>query len=267
MALTRLKEDLILYLGALAESASQQPDVDSKGRVYLDLARHHRAYAICLLLEDADIDGFFHGLIQSALTWRYFLERGGAANASYRRASLNDAFLDAVAAAQWPLARGLASLSAQTWTQGEEYADDFAYARFLHLLIALPQPEPAALERLLAQFEGALEGGTDARLDVAKALFVRDSEAFERAFRELLDAHAARMKRIADPWRDSALARDYTFKPNRYVLVEGLALLHIAESLGLKVAPEYRFCPDLARRRDYAPFEPLGFPGVTLAQG
>lgn len=268
MSLEGLKGSIILHLDGLARMAAQQQQVSTLGKVYHDLASHHRAYGICVLLADAEVDGFFHGLIQSALTWKYFLSHSqseGTRNSPYRRASLNAPFLDSVAAGQWKLARQLAALSADSWLQGEEYEDDFAYARLLHHLMTFERADRAASQQLLEQFTRALEGGSDVRLELARALVEKDQAAFDSSFEDLLEAHDFKMRKIADPRVDSVLAREYTFEPNRHVMVEGLAILQVAGRLGLKLEPEYKFCPSLARRTEYAPFSPLTFPNVTLA--
>jgi len=60
------------------------------------------------------------------------------------------------------------------------------------------------------------------------------------------------------------LAKEPTFAPNRKVMVEGLAILRLAERLGIPTKKDYKLCPRLAREATYAPFEPLAFPGVGL---
>ncbi len=50
-----------------------------------ELSRHYRALGICRLSADADADGFFHYLIQSALTRRFYLEAAQAAGGCLRR--------------------------------------------------------------------------------------------------------------------------------------------------------------------------------------
>jgi hypothetical protein len=116
----------------------------------------------------------------------------------------------------------------------------------------------------MEQFERVLEGGSDVRLELARALVNKDQESFVSSFAGLLEDHEQKMRKIADPRRDSVLAREYTFEPNRYVMVEGLAILKVAEVLGLTLETEYKFCPSLVRRAEYAPFSPLTFPSIRL---
>ena len=267
MSLEEMKGQIILYVDGLARSAELQQQASTMGKVYYELAKHHRAFGICVLLQDAEVDGFFHGLIQSAITWKYFLRKcqlEGRGESPYRRASLTAPFLDAVAAGQRTLAKQIAALSAETWTQGQEYEDDFAYGRLLHLLIDFEHPDQAGVHHLIDQFERALEGGSAVRLELVQALADRNQSSFESSFVGLLEDHESKMRKLADPRRDSVLAREYTFEPNRHVMVEGLAILQVAEALGLKLEPEYKFCPGLARRTEYAPFTPLTFPHASI---
>lgn len=265
MPIQELPEELASYARMLAETASHQVPSQHLGGISQKLSQQYRALGISLLLREANVDLFFHWLIQSALARRYFLERCQAEGnhaSPHRRASLVAPFFDAVTAAQWKLARKIATLSADAYMPGEEYEDDFAYARFLHLLIDFEAPDRQGLEGALDQFERALDGGTDVRLDLCRALLDKDQPSFDSAFEGLLIDHELRMKKQ----QKSILARDPTFEPNRQVLVEGLALLQLATRLGLQTQPEYRFCPGLVRRVPYAPFKPLAFPLIPLEE-
>jgi hypothetical protein len=265
MSTQELPEELASYARMLAETASPQLSSQHLGGLSQKLCQQYRALGISLLLREANVDLFFHWLIQSALTHRYFLARCQAEGnhaSPYRRASLVGPFFDAVTATQWMLARKIAALSAESHLPGEEYEDDFAYARFLYLLIDSEAPDRASLMGALDQFERALDGGLAVRLDLCRALLDMDQESFDTAFEGLLIDHELRMKQQ----QKSILARDPTFEPNRQVMVEGLALLQIATRLGLQTQREYRFCPGLVRRVAYSPFKPLAFPLIPLEE-
>jgi hypothetical protein len=259
MSTQELSEQLASYARMLAGTASHQTPSQHLGGLCHKLSQHYRASGISLLLREASVDSFFHWLIQSALARKYFLERCRAEEnraTPYRRASLAGPFFDAITAGQWKLARKIAALSADSHLPGEEYEDDFAYARFLHLLVGSEAPDRTRLTEVLDQFERALERGMDVRLDLCRALLDRNQDAFDSAFDSLLIEHELRMKKL----QSSVLALDMTFEPNRQVMVEGLALLQLANTLGLQTRPEYRFCPGLVRRVGYSPFTPLAFP-------
>ncbi|KFA87980.1 Imm49 family immunity protein, partial [Archangium violaceum] len=175
------------------------------------------------------------------------------------RASVTGPFFDAIAAGQWKLARQIAALSPTTWWKGHEYEDDFAYAFFLHTFIRQDPADAPALQGALAQYEQVLGGQSDPRLDLCKALYSKDQAAFLGAFPTLLGEYERKMQKL-----QSTRDYDYTYEPNRHVMIEGLALLKLAESVGFETEAEYPLCPSVARRTDYAPFKPLGFPNLQL---
>jgi immunity protein 49 of polymorphic toxin system len=262
--LDEILEQLLLEGEALMLRAERQPAAADIVRIAPDLVNRYRAIGICLLLQDADTDAFFHWLIQAAVARRHQLrglQRAGLAREPVRRASLLAGFVDAVAASQWALAGEIAALSADAWMEGEEYEDDFAWGRFLHLA-ARDTPDLMALRAEMVRLEHALEGGTSVRLDLCRALLSRDQSAFDAAFDALLAEHEASTTAILES--DSSRAQDVCFEPNRLVLVEGLAVLRLAERLGLRTRREYPFCPGAARLATYAPFEPLAWPGTGL---
>jgi hypothetical protein len=261
--LLELHDQLLLYLNFLIEFVERDPSIQSIGKRCHEISRHYRALGICSLLVEGDIDEFFHNLIRSAQTRQYFLDRCRQENYLsdfYLAASFNGPFFDAVAANQFQLAGAIARLSPQEWHERDEYEDDFAYAHFLHGLV-LNQTEglaqgPAILER----FERALEGPLSPRLAVCKAMLTRDTDDFESAFGELLAAREAEMAAA----RLTVAAEEETFEPESGVFVEGLALLKLAGRLGVTPAPEHTMCPSMARRTDYRPFVPDGFPNRLL---
>lgn len=261
-SIEELPDEIVPHVNFLVEAASREQKAVRLGNLCNEISRHYRALGICLLLGEAEVDAFFHWLIQSALTRRYYLERCARDRLEgdrHQRASFADPFLDAVAASQWSLARRIGELSPADWIPGAEYEDDFAYARFLHLLAEPSTPE-TELAPLLDRYERALEGGADVRLDVSRALLDRDQPAFDGAFEALVGERRRKLDEIADPDLDSILAQDHAFEPNRHVFVEGLALLRFAEARGLATEVEYPTCPREARRKEYAAFQPLAFP-------
>jgi hypothetical protein len=259
--LDELPERIVPHVRLLIDVATQQTSARSLGKVCNEMAAHYRALGICLLLTEAESDAFFHWLIQSALTRKYYLGRSaaeGVLDDFQRRASVTGPFFDALASGQWGLARQIAALSPTTWWKEREYEDDFAYAFFLHTFIREPA-NTATLQGALDQYARVLAGGSDARLELCGALLAKDPDAFLKAFPSLLSEHDSKMKKLA-----ATREYEYTYEPNRYVMVEGLALLKLAESLGFDTEAEYPLCPSVARRADYAPFKPLGFPNLGL---
>ena len=254
-------DELTSHLEFLGEVVDARQDLLRLGIACEEFSTHYRALGICLFSEFADVDGFFHHLIQSALTRRHYL-RGtrGEGEARHRRASFIDPVFDAVAARQWNLAAEILGLVSQEWLQGEEYEDDFAYADFVRRLLT---ESSSGVDDLLAHWMEVLEGGEDLRLDVARALHARDEDLFKGALLRLLRRNEAEAREIADPVDGSLLADEATFFPNRWVSVEGLALLTIAAQRGIIVDEDVAACPKLLRSGEFGPFKSVGFPPGT----
>jgi len=257
-----LKEDLVAYVDFVTEVAEARVDPVKFGEECEELSRYYRALGICQLSGDADVDGFFHHLIQSALTRRHYLEAAQAAGGGeprYRRASFLDPAFDAMAARQWKLAGELFGLVAHTWTEGEEYEDDFCYAEVIRRLVT---EDPAGPEPVLARWQEVLEGGDDGRLEVARGLVAGDGAAFSEALATHLSAEDAKARTIADPEDGCVLADDLPFFPNHWVSLEGLALLALGGRRGLDLPDIFRACPPPARAGVFGPFRSPGYPYV-----
>lgn len=235
-------------------TAFQNPDypLDQLGGVSMEVTSKLRAAAIIALLGKGDSDAFFHNLMRSARCRLTYLQRLRAANVAgdhHHASGRVDAFLDAVAAADFATARQISDLSPRDWMHGHEYEDDYCYAQIVHGLIAA-QADAPRLDGLFDRFEKLLTGQADARLDVTRAIAGRDQAAFDESFEALLAQRAARIEaekarsRIEEP----------AMMAERQIYVEGLALLGIAQRLGFATQTEYRYCPSFARMPMRRPF-------------
>lgn len=246
--------DVLAYDIGFWLAALRNPDypVDQLGAVSVDVTAKLRAAAIIALLGKGDSDGLFHNLMRSARCRVIYLERlqaAGVTNDHHQASGRIGPFLDAVAAADFATARQIVALSPRDWLQGHEYQDDYCYAQILHGLIIVPT-DLTRLEALFVQYEQVLDGQSDARLDVTRAIARRDQAAFDTAFEALLAQHTVHIeaekerKRIEEP---GTIAE-------RQVYVEGLALLQIATRLKFTTQHEYAYCPSLARVPMQQPF-------------
>jgi hypothetical protein len=261
-----LIEDIADAIEFFVEVAEERQDFRTIGKVCEELSEHYRALGICLLSRDADVDAFFHHLIQSALTRRYYLQgvaAVGGGEPRHRRASFLAPAFDAMAARQWKLAAEIFANSADKWTEGEEYEDDFCYADFVRRAATGAND---GIDDLLEHWEEVLEGGLDLRLDMARALHARDGAAFADALRVVIEGDEAIARELADPTSGSLRSEEETFFPNRWISVEGLALLALAERIGMPIADEIPACPSLARGMDFSAFRSLGYPSVSYAK-
>jgi hypothetical protein len=235
-------------------AAFQNPDypVAQLGEVSVQVTPKLRAAAIIALLAKADSDTFFHNLIRSARCRIGYLQRlrdAGITDDHHQASGRVEPLLDAVAAADFQSARQIAALSLRQWLEGHEYEDDFCYAQIVQGLISVPT-DVTRLQELFDRFERVLDGQSDARLDVSRALARRDQTAFEEAFDALLaqrtrqiEADKAR-KRLEEP----------VMMAERQIYIEGLALLQIATRLKFITQAEYLYCPSMARVPMRQPF-------------
>jgi hypothetical protein len=247
-------QEILAYDIAFWLTAFQEPDYPpgQLGEVAVQVTAKLRAAAIVALLTTGDSDTFFHNLIRSARCRIAYLERlhdVGITGEHHQASGRVDPFLDAVAAADFESARRIVALSLREWLRGHEYEDDFCYAQVVHGLITVPT-DVTRLEGLFERYERVLDGQSDARLEVTRAIARREHGAFDEAFEELLarrtgqiEAEKAR-KKIEEP---SMIAE-------RQIYVEGLALLQIATRLNIDTQPEYIYCPSLARGPMHRPF-------------
>ena len=223
--------------------------MEELGDVFDTLALQLEGLGLCHLLELADEASFRENMVRSGQSRRFFLRRSSLEkNNDDRHLALSHtrAFLDALVAGSLALARDIAVLSTETWNRSWEYEDDFCLYLLLHLLVKQPDlfPTPEA-RTVLERFERSLEGGKSAHFDVARALVNRDVPAFSDALAALVHAEDVQIEKD----RESAAVheRDILFWPKSRVSIEGLALLKVAELLGMQVDGPFQLCPRPAR--------------------
>jgi hypothetical protein len=99
-------------------------------------------------------------------------------------------------------------------------------------------------ERLIAKLKAYLGGQESERLAVLEAIAARSAEIFEQAFAALL---RGRELEIAANIQRGELEEPHVMA-DRNVFIEGLAILKLADRLGIPTADEYQFCPSIARQ-------------------
>lgn len=239
--------ELILEARFGFAAVTAERPIAERGGALEELSAYFQGLALCHLLENADIASFRENLVRSGHARRYFLRRSRVeGNDADRRLALSrtEAFLDAVAAADLPLAREIATLSVERWNPAWEYEDDFCYYRILHTLVLDPDAarEPA-LGALLTRFEAALEGGAAWRLALCEALVERDAARFDESLRGFIEAE----QEANDVRREALESYEFLFWPRSFVSVEGLALLQLATLRGIETTDAYPLCSAIAR--------------------
>ncbi len=216
-----------------------------------------RQRGVASLFLEGVADAYWANAMQSASVFLMELRRTAdeAKVTSFARP-----LFDAVSAGYWDAAREIARLSRTTWNPDYEYEDDFLYVYFwIEVVLEAPAVE---IEATLDRYEQVLEGKADVRLDICRALHGRDDNAFDAALRALL---AQRQVDVNGMVTRRAIADDAAVWLQHFAL-EGVALLHLAERMGLHPGQGYLHCPDALRaaspfaydpnawmRADYAP--------------
>lgn len=254
MSLRSVAQEIESYVTVGLEMLSYGLPVEEIGRTCDDLCQHYRTLACCALLVQADTDGFLHCLHRSGNVRLHFLQRCAAREGyhdSYTCTGSSAGFFDAMAARNFPLALRIAQLSPEHWQEGEEYRDDFCFAYFFHLAVRNSADDRPRMASTLDDMAQIVQGEESPKLAVCRALLDRHQQAFDEAFEALLDAR----KEEIEEERPQFFPDDrIVFRTKSRVYTEGLAVLNVADHLGLQTAPEYRYCPVTARLAMSAPF-------------
>jgi len=253
----------LAYEAAFAFVSLDNPalPVDQFGELSLQLSAQLRALAIIELLVNASTDGFCHNLMRSGrvrLAFLSRLHRDGVLTHHHGGPGRFGPTLDLLAAGDVHAVADMARLSRSQWQQGSEYEDDFCYGQMLFRLAAGDKLDAAFLS-LADRFKAARVGQQDARVDVCVALAQAQSSAFDEAFDALLNQHSKELQ--ADEQRAETVTPEVL--TGRYVYVEGIALLRLAEARGLPLQREYAFCPSLARMPMTTPLSDEDMPWAT----
>jgi len=221
---------------------------EASGSAYFNATYCYRALAIYGLLLNASASRYFVNLCKSGNLWHYFLRRvnqGHRSKPIYKCASLSLPFIDALVSGCMVTATKIASLSAREYNSTLEYEDDFLRYHFLQMFtLNLSTSANVDLGQILDRWEEVLAGGgRDLYFPVCRALYQNDSGYFFRSFPELLSHRAVEV----DGWKE-----DFSFDPQvriveSSIFMNGLAILRLAELLGMPTESEYEMIPSIAR--------------------
>jgi hypothetical protein len=214
---------------------------------YVRISKHYRRIASGILLASGHPRGFFENLFNSSRAFLYFLAKAADAQ---KVTSNAEAFFDAVACQDEYGAREMARLSPQEINRGKEYEEDFIYVSLLMKRFYLGA-DPADLRSMLDEWGSYAVDNPDARLDVCRALVDGDAAAFDEAISAAIQAKLDAWEQL----RKSEMLHPDEASTTCHVNTEVLAWVEFADRVGLKVEPEYRLAPNLARR-----FELIAFP-------
>jgi len=204
--------------------------------------KRRRMYAISRLLTEADSGAFFEHLGNAARLRVDLLEWAPGAGEELERYTYvgnDDAFFDALAAGDVATAKRIAELAEARFDRDFEYAEDYAYRRFLFELAQADFRTAASLQPLLDALNDALAGDVSPRYAICKALLEGEGTVFLESLTDLIAEH----EMLFEKKGQGLIADKHEFATERFVFVEGLALKFIAASVGLPIEAEDRCMP------------------------
>jgi len=204
----------------------------------LVFCQNYRFMGITLLFLFGETDALQSYLYKSGRAFLYFLEQ---ADERALVTSKSRPFFDAIAALDFDGA-GQIALALPKARSEVEYEEDFLYFLFLRKHAFLQAAEAECAD-ILAQWEQALQGAADPRLDVCKALLAHDDALFDDALLRFLEEAEAKWARLAE---HDAVSQE-ELATEGHLSVEGLALVALAERFGMKTRSDYLFIPSSAR--------------------
>jgi hypothetical protein len=230
---------------------------DRSGGIFFGIFRQYRTLALCKLLGEADVDAFVQLLGVSARARLEFLRAlaGGYREADERVLCLSKdrGFECALAAGDVAGARAITELSPLEYREPVEYREDYLFALIQRqvLLRALQAP---ALDVAPLLRELAAEAPDAPALLIARGLQEASSQPLAEGLGALLQGRKQRFKQLrarSDSPRELLLTEGA-------VSVEGLALLRLAELVGVPIEEPLPLIPALARVPVWPPGKQAG---------
>jgi hypothetical protein len=242
-----LRDNSAFLLREALDLVERRSSEEATGYAYFDAAWRYRRMAICELLLEGRRDRFFGLLYKSAQLQLHVqqlaMERGGI-EPIHLCASMTQMPVNALVTGCLEMAEATARSMPEGPLVGVEYEDDFLFYRCLGaLLMHFRGATSVALQPLLARWAEVLAGGDDPYLDVCHALAERNEAGFTHSFDTLVERRVEQCAQV----RRTAGANDEQYLSEAFVFMKGLALLRLAELLGLKTRAEYPLIPRFAR--------------------
>jgi len=158
---------------------------------------------------------------------------------------------DAIGGGFWDAAAVLARLNRTTWNQTREYEDDFLFVTFLvkHFFMNASEGE---CRQIIVEHERAAEGQDAEHRDICVAFLEKDGQRFHNALNKILATRAAKVEALVE--QDVLAEEDWSWL--RYFSLEGLALLRLADCIGLSTGTDYLHVSEGLRRANVPPFDP-----------
>ena len=238
------QENIRFTLSHLLGTLKEVRHIELEAVTVQEISTRYRRLAICSLLLEADTTGFFRLLSCSAQAYLSLLRKVDWPSIEapyYLCASRASPFFDALAASEPDTASELARRSATSWMREDEYEEDFLYMRFL-MELALEGRSPQRVAEMLQRLQKAGADREPERVGVCEALFASDSTAFDLAMERL---ERKRREEVSLQQKNpGAVPQMLSTEP--YVFIEGLALVRLADRLGIQTLCQYPGIPAIA---------------------
>jgi len=227
-----------------------------------------RQLGTCRMLINGTADPLFISQMQAASVYLFRLP---ILKDDEKLTSRAGCFWDAIAGGYLEAAREIARWSRTTHNPDREHEDDFLHVMFLMKRYFLaPDPDDALgrevfdREQLgrLERWEAVLEGGTDPRLDLCRALHQRDRDLFQEA----LIAAGETRRALLNKREAAGQLKPEVLLWMKPIWPEGMALMRLAELDGLgrdfdcpdvppllRVDPPFRYDANAWREVDFQP--------------
>lgn len=241
-----LAENAQYYVEELESDLRASRSREETERLLYDLSHYHRILAVGKFFAAADLEAFTTHLRRSAdlrIELLQSMHSTARPAGRFTCASQIAPFFDALTADDFTLAEKIAVLSPEVWLEDDEFEDDFWYARFLYSLILSGLEPTEETTNALGNLKRVKADNTLARTAICTALANGDQNLFDESIERMIEERTA--------YNESKVGRlipnRLDFQTGRHLYLEGLALLRLAEHIGIATAPEYPLMPRLAR--------------------
>ncbi len=241
-----IKENLIFKVEQAEPILSGDYSGDDLIRVMYELSNYCRMLGIAYLLGDADRDNYFKYLMLSAQNRKKMLtlqsEKKMKPNRFTCSSVIMPLFDSLVGCEDLSLPKEIIDLSLNSWIEDEEYEEDYCYSMLIHSLV-LNENETIQIE-LLNKYLTSLKNKESIRYSLCKAIIETESTCFYEHFLELIEEHE---NKYAEESK-YLIVQPEKFDTERYIFIEGLAILRIAQCSGISTENEFKYCPSIAMR-------------------
>jgi len=203
----------------------------------LEICNNYRQIGICTLFIEYSAQSLFDNLIKSSKAFLY-----GITNIHKSQVTTSKALplFDAIACNDYRLAQKISTALSREHNPEEEYLDEFLYFSFLMQRFFLNGNEQSCND-LLVRYEDLLDGTTDEQFVICKALNNKDKALFDDGLEQLIIKNSNKYKQGF--LNGSILEEEYA--TNGCIFIEGLALIRLANTIGITTEKNYLFIPSI----------------------